>query len=137
MNYWLVKTEPETYSWQRFVEEGRAVWDGVRNYQARNNLKKMKSGDMVLFYHSDVGKEVVGVARVSKESYPDPTAKDPGWVAVDLEPVSPLKNPIRLQAIKKDHRLKGMILVRNSRLSVMPVSSREFDLILRISELEE
>ena len=133
MNYWLVKTEPETYSWRKFAEEGRAVWDGVRNYQARNNLKKMKSGDLVLIYHSGVGKEVVGTAKVLKESYPDPTAKDPGWVAVELEPVKVLRNPVSLLEIKKESRLKDMILVQNSRLSVMPVSVSEFKKILQLS----
>ncbi len=104
MRYWLGKSEPDTYSWQTFVKQGRAVWDGVRNYQARNNLKDMKRGDKVLFYHSNVGLEVVGIGEVVKESYPDPTAKDPAWVAVDLKPVKALKNPVSLQSMKKESR---------------------------------
>src|SRR5687767_13873626 len=100
MNYWLVKSEPVKYSWDRLVKEGRTVWDGVRNFQARNNLKAMKTGDLVLFYHSNEGKEVVGIAKVLKEYYQDPTTQDPQWVVVDLAPVEALKNPVSLEKIK-------------------------------------
>ncbi|OGR86295.1 MAG: ubiquinol-cytochrome C reductase [Elusimicrobia bacterium RIFCSPLOWO2_01_FULL_60_11] len=134
MNHWLVKTEPDVYSWERFVKEGRAMWDGVRNYQARNNLMKMKKGDKVLFYHSNVGKEVVGVAVVAGEHYPDPTAKEPGWAAVDLKPVKELQRPVGLDRIRSVPGLKDMLLLRHSRLSVIPVAAAEFRAILRISE---
>ncbi len=134
MNYWLVKSEPDAYSWDRLVKEGRAMWDGVRNYTARNNLMKMKLGDLVLFYHSNVGKEVVGLAEVAKEFYPDPTAKEPGWVAVDLTPVQPLKKPVTLETIKRTESLKNMALVRQSRLSVMPVNPAEVKILLKLSD---
>lgn len=134
MNHWLVKSEPDVYSWQKFVKEGRAVWDGVRNYQARNNLRAMKAGDRALFYHSNVGQEVVGVAKVVKESYPDPTTNDPRWVAVDLAPVKALARPIKLSEIKSNPALRNMALIRQGRLSVMPVSPQEFQEILKFSE---
>ena len=133
MNYWLVKTEPDVYSWEKFVKEGRAVWDGVRNYQARNNLIKMKIGDRVLFYHSNVGKEVVGIAEVGKESFPDPTSKESGWAAVELMPVGVLRKPVTLGEIRREPALKNMPLVRHSRLSVLPVTAAEFSMILKIS----
>ena len=134
MAYWLVKSEPAAFSWERLVREGRAMWDGVRNYQARNNLKLMKKGDQVLFYHSNEGLEIVGLAQVAREFYPDPTAKDdPRWVVVDLVPIRPLKRPIGLQAIKKERGLKNMMLVRQSRLSVMPVTEFEFSEILTLT----
>ena len=136
MNHWLVKTEPGTYSWEKFVKEGRAMWDGVRNYQARNNLMKMKRGDAVLFYHSNVGKEVVGVAKVVKESFPDPTAKEPGWVAVELKPVKELKRPVGLDQIRREPKLKDILLVRHSRLSVMPITLADFRFIVEIGEQE-
>jgi predicted RNA-binding protein with PUA-like domain len=133
MNYWLAKSEPATYSWERFVKEGRAMWDGVRNYQARNNLRAMKKGDRVLFYHSVVGQEVVGVAEVSREAYPDPTAKDdPRWSVVDLIPLKPVRNPVSLAAVKADPLLKDIALVRQGRLSVLPLSKAEFDRILEL-----
>ncbi|OGR82040.1 MAG: ubiquinol-cytochrome C reductase [Elusimicrobia bacterium RIFCSPLOWO2_01_FULL_54_10] len=132
MNYWLVKTEPDAYSWQRFVREGRAMWDGVRNFTARNNLKKMKAGDNVLFYHSNIGKEVVGVARVVKESYPDPTAKEPGWVVVDLEPLGELERPVSLEQIKSEPALKNILILRQGRLSVVPLAAAEFKAILKM-----
>ncbi len=136
MNYWLVKTEPETYSWQKLVSDGRGMWDGVRNFQARNNLKAMKKGDQVFFYHSNIGKEIVGIAEVAKESYSDPTApKDqPHWVVVDLVPVRPLKKPVTLETVKKDKRFAKMFLVTHSRLSVMPVSEQDWKAILQLSE---
>lgn len=130
MNYWLVKTEPGTYSWDDFVKLGRDRWDGVRNYQARNNLKAMKVGDEVLFYHSVNQKEVVGVARVVRAHYPDPTTDDDRWVVVDMEPVQKLAKPVTLAQIKADDRLEGLALIRNSRLSVMPVKKEHFDIIL-------
>lgn len=136
MNYWLVKSEPAKYSWETFLKDKRTFWDGVRNYQARNNLIAMKKGDLVLFYHSVEGKEVVGMAEVIKESYQDPTIKDTRWVAVDLKPVETLKNPVTLEAIKKDKRLQNVGLIRQQRLSVMPLTAAEFNHILELSETE-
>jgi predicted RNA-binding protein with PUA-like domain len=132
MNYWLVKSEPFKYSWEKFNQDGRTFWDGVRNYQARNNLKAMKEGDLVLFYHSNEGMCVVGVAKVVKEFYQDPTTDDTNWVVVDLVPVETLKNPVTLAQIKADDRLKDISLVRQGRLSVMPLKSAEFDRILEL-----
>ncbi len=132
MNYWLVKSEPFKYSWDQFVKDGRTYWDGVRNYQARNNLKAMKKGDRVLYYHSNEGLEVVGVAQVVKESYQDPTTDDDRWVVVDLEPVKALQSPVPLSAIKKDERLQNISLIKQSRLSVMPVTKEEFELIVKM-----
>ncbi len=129
MNYWLVKSEPVKYSWDRFEKEGRTVWDGVRNYQARNNLQAMKMGDRVLYYHSNEGKEIVGIAKVVREAYPDPTADDPAWVVVDLIPEQKLTKTVTLEQLKSDDRLKQMALIRQSRLSVMPVKPEEFDVI--------
>ena len=134
MNYWLVKSEPNTYSWDDFVKLGRDMWDGVRNFQARNNLKSMKIDDEVFFYHSVVGKEIVGIAKVVKEHYPDPTADKPMWKVVDLIPVRKLNKPVGLSEIKADERFEGFKLVTNSRLSVMPVSKDHWDLILALSE---
>jgi len=132
MNYFLVKSEPFKYSWDTFVEDKRTFWDGVRNYQARNNMIAMKEGDLVLFYHSNEGKEVVGIAKVVKESYPDPTTEDDRWVVVDLAPVEPLRKPINLETIKKDGLLKETALVKQSRLSVMPLKAEEFDRIVAL-----
>jgi predicted RNA-binding protein with PUA-like domain len=134
MNHWLVKSEPFKYSWTRFNEEGRTFWDGVRNYQARNNLRAMKEGDLVLFYHSNEGKEIVGIARVVKEFYQDPTTDDPNWVVVDLAPESSLKTPVTLETIKADPMLKDISLVRQGRLSVMPLKQEEFDRILELGQ---
>ncbi len=134
LNYWLVKSEPHKYSWEKFVNEGKTFWDGVRNYQARNNLKEMKVGDLVLFYHSNEGKEIVGLAKVDKEFYQDPTSEDPNWVVVDLIPMHSLKHPVSLEIIKSDPRLADIALVRQGRLSVMPLKSTEFDRILELSE---
>lgn len=132
MNYFLVKSEPFKYSWDTFVEDKRTFWDGVRNYQARNNMIAMKEGDLVLFYHSNEGKEVVGIAKVVKESYPDPTTEDDRWVVVDLAPVEPLRKPVNLETIKKDGLLKETALVKQSRLSVMPLKAEEFDRIVAL-----
>lgn len=132
--YWMVKQEPETYSWEDLVKDGRTDWTGVRNYQARNNLRTMKTGDRVLFYHSGKEKAVVGVAEVVKAAYVDPTADDEQWVAVDLKPVKPFKNPVPLAAIRYDKRLSDLPLIRQSQLSVMPLTKDEFDTILATGE---
>ena len=132
MKYWLVKSEPNAYSWDDLVRDGRTYWDGVRNYQARNNLKEMKIGDQILYYHSQVGLEVVGIATVVKEAYQDPSTKDDRWVAVDIEPLETLSMPISLKEIKAHKGLAEMALVKHSRLSVMPVTKREFSTISRL-----
>jgi len=132
MNYWLVKSEPFKYSWDKFNKDGRTFWDGVRNYQARNNLREMRVGDLVLFYHSNEGKAVVGIARVIKESYQDPTTEDKNWVVVDLEPVESLKNPVTLEVVKADPRLQNIGLVKQGRLSVMGMKVEEFDRIVEL-----
>ncbi|MFI5453705.1 EVE domain-containing protein [Pedobacter sp. UC225_61] len=132
MNYWLVKSEPFKYSWEKFNKDGRTFWDGVRNYQARNNLREMKEGDLVLFYHSNDGKNVVGIAKVVKEFYQDPTTSDPNWVVVDLAPVQSLAKPVSLEQIKAEESLKDISLVRQGRLSVMPLKATEFDKILEM-----
>lgn len=133
-NYWLVKQEPETYSWAQFVKDGQAAWTGVRNFQARNNLRAMKKGDLVLYYHSVSEKQAVGLARVRKEAYADPTAKEGDWAAVDLEPVRPLAKPVTLETIKTDSILKEMLLVRNSRLSVSPLNEKQFQRLMELAE---
>ena len=130
MKYWLVKSEPFKYSWEMFLKNGSTYWDGVRNYQARNNLKNIKKGDLVLFYHSNEGLEVVGIAKVIKEAYQDPTTNDQRWVVVDLEPVETLKKPVPLDEIKKDKRLKNIALIKQSRLSVLLLTKEEFDVIV-------
>lgn len=132
MNHWLVKSEPFKYSWEKFNEDGRTFWDGVRNYQARNNLKEMKEGDLVLFYHSNEGKNVVGIAKVVKEFYQDPTTDDQNWVVVDLSPVETLKKPVTLEQIKAEPSLADISLIRQGRLSVMPLKATEFDKILEM-----
>ncbi|HEY9559837.1 MAG TPA: EVE domain-containing protein [Anseongella sp.] len=136
MQYWLVKSEPFKYSWDQLLKDKRTFWDGVRNYQARNNLQAMKKGDQVLFYHSNEGKEVVGIAKVVKESYQDPTTDDTRWVVVDISPVKTLKRPVTLETIKADEPLQDVALVRQGRLSVMPLKEEEFDRILLLSTLE-
>ena len=135
MQYWLVKSEPQKYSWKKFIQDGRTFWDGVRNFQARNNLKAMKEGDLTLFYHSNEGKAVVGIAKIVRGAYQDPTTDDKNWVAVDLIPVQTLANPVTLDAIKADERLKNIALVKQGRLSVMPLKVEEFDRILELGEL--
>ncbi|NUM51229.1 MAG: EVE domain-containing protein [Flavobacteriales bacterium] len=132
MNYWLMKTEPETFSWQDLAKQKRTLWDGVRNYQARNNMMAMKKGDKVLIYHSVSDKCVVGIAVVSKEFFPDPTTDDKHWVAVELIPDKPLKKTISLEQIKSTKELAEMKLIKQSRLSVMPVTKAEFNKIISL-----
>ena len=134
-NFWLVKQEPSSYSWSDFTAERGTSWTGVRNYAARNNLRRMRKGDEVLFYHSGEDKAVVGTAKVAKTAYADPTAKEEDWSTVDLIPVRPLRRPVMLREIKNEPRLKKMQLVRQSRLSVMPVTAAEFQTILRMGKL--
>ncbi len=133
-NYWLVKSEPFKYSWDQFVADGSTYWDGVRNYEARNNLRAMKRGDLALYYHSNEGKEVVGVACVTAESYQDPTTDDDRWSVVDLEPVVAMAQPVTLSTIKADANLAEIALIRRSRLSVVPVTSEEFKYILQLGK---
>ena len=133
MQYWLVKSEPEKYSWEKFNKDGRTFWDGVRNFAARNNLRAMKEGDLVFFYHSNEGKEIVGIAKVVKEAYQDPTTDDTNWVVVELSPVEALKNPVTLAQVKAEPFLKDLELVRLGRLSVSAVKPAEFDKILEMS----
>jgi predicted RNA-binding protein with PUA-like domain len=130
--YWLVKQEPEAYSFDDLVRDGRTDWTGVRNFQARNNLRQMKLGDRVLFYHSGEQKAVVGIAQVAKAAYPDPTANEEQWVAVDIKPLKPLRAPVPLTTIKAEPKLANLLLVRQSRLSVMPVAKEEFELIVKL-----
>lgn len=134
MNYWLLKTEPETFSWDNLVEQKTAMWDGVRNYQARNNLRKMKKGDIALFYHSVKNPCIVGIAEIVKEHYPDPTAKEGEWSVVDVKPVRKLQRVITLQEIKAYTALKEMVLVKSSRLSVQPVTKEEFEIITKLEK---
>lgn len=134
MDYWLVKSEPFKYSLDDLVKDGSTYWDGVRNYQARNNLKAMKKGDLVLYYHSNEGKEVVGIAKVTKEFYQDPTIDDDRWVVVDIEPVSKLNTPVTLADIKSRKSLQKVPLVTHSRLSVMPVTKKDYETIVKMGE---
>ena len=133
-NFWLVKQEPSSYSWPDFVAEGQTSWTGVRNYTARNNLRKMRQGDEVLFYHSGEEKAVVGIARVTRQAYTDPTAKEGDWSAVNLAPIKSLRQPVTLRQIKDDPRLKQLQLIRQSRLSVMPMTSAEFRAIVSLGK---
>jgi len=132
MNYWLMKTEPGTFSWDDLVRDKKAVWDGVRNFQARNNLKAMKKGDRAFIYHSMDDKAVIGIAEISREHFPDPTDND--WAAVEIKPVKKLTNPVNLTIIKQEKRLTNMVLVNNSRLSVQPVRKEEFDIVMTMSQ---
>ena len=132
MNYWLVKSEPDVFSWEDLVKDKKTTWDGVRNFQARNNLKAMKKGDLAFFYYSNEGKAIVGITEVSKEAFPDP--KDSNWVAVELKPKTKLKKWVELSVMKADKQLSAMVLVNNSRLSVQPVKVEEFDKIVSLSE---
>lgn len=134
MNYWLVKSEPFKYSFDQLLKDKKTCWDGVRNYGARNNLRSMEKGDLVLFYHSNEGLAVVGIAKVAKTHYQDPTTEDPNWLSVDLAPVKKLKKPISLAEIKARQDLSEMALIRLQRLSVQPVLKEEFDKILEMSE---
>jgi predicted RNA-binding protein with PUA-like domain len=133
MGYWLVKSEPSSYSWDDLVKEKQTVWSGVRNYAARLHMRNMKKGDEVLFYHSNEGTDIVGIAKVAKECYQDPTTDDDRWVAVDLKPHKKLKNPVNLATIKKDKRLSEMALVRIGRLSVQPVTDKEWKTIMDLA----
>lgn len=133
MNHWLAKSEPEAYSWAQLLKDGQTAWTGVRNFQARNNLRAMKKGDHVFFYHSVSEKQVVGIARVAKEFYPDPTATEGDWSCVDLAPVESLKKPVTLEAIKADASLKDMPLVKQSRLSVTPLTPAQAARLLKLA----
>jgi len=132
-NGWLVKQEPEDYSWDDLVRDKKTAWTGVRNFQARNNLRNMKIGEAVLFYHSGKDKSVVGIAEVAKTAYPDPTADDDSWIAVDIKPLKALAKPVSLAEIKANSKLRDLLLVRQSRLSVMPVSEEHLDEIVKMS----
>jgi len=134
-NCWLVKTEPEAYSWDDFVKDGKTAWTGVRNFQARNNLRAMKKGDPVFFYHSVTGKAAVGLAEVAREHFADPTAKEGDWSAVELKPLRPLKNPVTLEQMKADPVLSGLLLIRNPRLSVSPVDESQAARLLELGGL--
>ncbi len=133
MAYWLVKSEPFKYSWDQFVKDKKATWDGVRNYAARNFLKAMKKGEEVLFYHSNEGLEIVGIAKVAREFYQDPTTEEEAWVVVDIKPLRKLKRPVTLSQIKEDKRLSQMALVRLGRLSVQPVTEEEWEVIMELA----
>jgi predicted RNA-binding protein with PUA-like domain len=132
--FWLVKQEPSQYSWDNFVADQETHWDGVRNYQARNNLQAMKKDDLVFFYHSVTGKDIRGIAKVTREAYPDPTTDDPRWVVVNLRPLKALIRPITLEEIKAHKDLQDIALVRQSRLSVMPITKKESQIILKLSK---
>lgn len=136
MNYWLVKTEPETFSWNDLVSKGTAMWDGVRNFQARNNIKQMKNGDLLLFYHTGKNPGIIALAEVVREHYPDPTASEGPWLVVDVKPVRPLKRFITLSEVKKNPELKNMILVNSPRLSVQPVKKEEFDILMNLENID-
>ena len=133
MNYWLLKSEPDAWSWNNQVKEGASMWDGVRNYQARNNLKEMKKNDLCLFYHSVTERSIVGIVKVVKEYYPDPTDKTGRFVVVDVKATKKLKNPVSLDQIKENSKLKDIALVKQSRLSVMPLKKTEWDIIIKMS----
>lgn len=132
MAYWLIKSEPFKYSWEQLVKDGQTFWDGVRNYAARNNLRAMKKGDLLYFYHSNEGLAIVGIVKLTKEAYQDPTTDDTNWVVVDIKPVKKLNIPVTLTQIKEDKRLQNMALIRLSRLSVQPVTADEFNSILQL-----
>lgn len=132
MDYWLLKTEPETYSWDDLVRDKKTVWDGVKNFQARKNLKAMKKGDWVFVYHTGTEKSAIGIAKVTKEAYPDPKDKD--WVVVEIAPTKKLKRPVTLAEVKADKKLTAMVLTRNARLSVQPVKKEEADRVIELSE---
>ena len=133
MSYWLIKSEPFKYSWDQLVKDKKTFWDGVRNYAARNNLKAMKKGDLAFFYHSNEGVEIVGIAKVVKEAYPDPTIDDDRWVAVDFAPHKKLKKPVTLAQVKAEPKLQNMDLVRLGRLSVQTVKPEEWELVMKMA----
>ena len=133
INYWLLKSEPDAWSWDNQVKEGASMWDGVRNYQARNNLKEMKKNDLCFFYHSVTERSIVGIVKVVKEYYPDPTDKTGRFVVVDVKATKKLQNPVSLDQIKKNNKLKDIALVKQSRLSVMPLTKKEWDEIINMS----
>lgn len=133
MNYWLIKSEPSSYSWEQFVKDGGTMWNGVRNYAARKNLQAMKKGDHAFFYHSNDGKEIVGIAKITREHYPDPTTEDEAWVAVDLAPLKALKRAVTLAEIKGTSELNEMQLIKLSRLSVSLVTKAEYDFIVKMA----
>jgi len=132
MNYWLLKSEPFKYSWEQLVKDGKTFWDGVRNYQARNNLRAMKAGDKALFYHSNEGLCVVGIARIVTEAYQDPTTDNAQWVVVDIAPEKPFKTPVTLAEMKQIPQLQSLSLIKQSRLSVCPLTKAEFDFIVQM-----
>ena len=133
-SFWIIKQEPSQYNWKQFEKDRETYWDGVRNYQARNNLKKMKKGDNLLFYHSVIGKEIVGIAEVTREAYPDPTTDDERWVVVDLKPIKPFKVPVTLEEIKAHKELSEIALIKQARLSVMPITKKEFQVLLNLGK---
>lgn len=133
-SYWLVKSEPFKYSWEDLVKDGSTYWDGVRNYMARNNLRDMKKGDLALYYHSNEGKEIVGVAKITRESYQDPTTEDDRWVVVDVAPVKALKEPVTLAQIREDKPLAEIAMLKYNRLSVVPIKAAEFKRILKLGK---
>ena len=136
MNYWLIKSEPFKYSWDQFVKDGQTFWDGVRNYQARNNLKAMQKGDLLFWYHSNEGMEIVGIAKLVKEHYQDPTTEDPNWVVVDVKPLKMLNKPVSLAQVKAKESLSQMALVRLGRLSVQPVTEDEWNIVMDMADTE-
>jgi len=133
-SFWIIKQEPSQYNWKQFEKDKETYWDGVRNYQARNNLKNMKKGDNLLFYHSVVGKEIVGIAEVTREAYPDPTTDDERWVVVDLKPIKPFKVPVTLEEIKTHKELSEIALIKQTRLSVIPITKKEFQVLLKLGK---
>lgn len=134
MQFWLLKSEPFKYSWQQLLIDGRTCWDGVRNYQARNNLQTMQQGDQAFFYHSNLGLEIVGIVEICRTSYPDPTAPDPRWLAVDVRPLITLDRPVSLSQMKTNHKLNNMAMLKQGRLSVCPISSEEWEEIINMSK---
>jgi len=134
MNYWLIKSEPDVFSYDDLITKGQEHWDGVRNYTARNNMKAMKTGDKAFFYHSNIGKEIIGIVKIVKEAYQDPTTEDERWVCVDVAPLKKLKNPVSLAAIKANPNLSEMKIIRQSRLSVIDITKEEFEEILNMSK---
>jgi predicted RNA-binding protein with PUA-like domain len=136
MAYWLIKSEPDVYSWDQLIKDKQTRWDGIRNYAARNHLKSMKKGDELFFYHSNKATEIVGIAVVAKEAYHDPTSSDPAWFAIDVKPFKKLARPVTLEQIKKDKKLAAMALVRIGRLSVQPVTNEEWQLVLKMAGMD-